>query len=226
MLDEDGMIQSQLAANRTFNIFPQSLVQDKLVLLSYDKDTATYLLYGHDLNQTRVVWPARNVDPQCPPKQSCLLPLSQTNDDGTLKLLKLPVDVVKEGSPVVLQRPAPADRPFVVAVPALPATDSTASPTGTAGKTQDPKFQERVVVGADEATLVGDKLGNIIAASFGDKQLIIDKKTPGVIKISGLRAAGASATAKTQDIVLVNLAGGQTKVPLDVVTSKVEVLTK
>ena len=134
MLDEDGMIQSQLAANRTFNIFPQSLVQDKLVLLSYDKDTATYLLYGHDLNQTRVVWPARNVDPQCPPKQSCLLPLSQTNDDGTLKLLKLPVDVVKEGSPVVLQRPAPADRPFVVAVPALPATDSTASPTGTAGK--------------------------------------------------------------------------------------------
>ncbi len=226
MLDEDGMIQSQLAANRTFNIFPQSLVQDKLVLLSYDKDTATYLLYGHDLNQTRVVWPARNVDPQCPPKQSCLLPLSQTNDDGTLKLLKLPVDVVKEGSPVVLQRPAPTDRPFVVAVPALPATDSTASPTGTAGKTQDPKFQERVVVGADEATLVGDKLGNIVAASFGDKQLIIDKKTPGVIKISGLRAAGASATAKTQDIVLVNLAGGQTKVPLDVVTSKVEVLTK
>ncbi len=222
MLDEDGMIQSNLAATRTFTVHPQSMVQEKLVLLSQDKDTATYLLYGHDLTQAKVLWPARNVDPACPQNQLCLQPVSTSGDDGSLRLLKLPVDLVKEPSSVVLQRPAATERPFVVTVPALPAADAST----TAANSSAPKFQERIVVGSDEGTIVGEKLDSVVAASFDNKPLTISDKTPTTIKINGLAATGASAVAKTQEIVLVNLAGTQTKVPMEVVSSKIEVLSK
>ncbi len=49
---------------------------NKLVLLGHDQTTATYLVYGHDLNQTKIIWPARNADPACPPNQLCLQPIS------------------------------------------------------------------------------------------------------------------------------------------------------
>jgi len=224
MLDEDG-IQASFAANRTFNIFPPTRVPEKLVLVSHDKDTATYLLYGHDLGTANVVWPTRHVDPACPPNQLCFQPVSPSGDDGTLRVLKLPVDLVKEASSIIIQRAGGNQHPFVVTVPALPADSATGGAAASA-KSSDPKFQERVVVGSDEGTIVGEKLDSTVAASFGGKPLVIVSKTPTTLKISGLASAGASASAKTQDVVLVNQAGKQTKVPLEVVSSRVEVISK
>jgi hypothetical protein len=191
------------------------------VLVSHDQNTATYLVYGHDLNQAKVVWPARNADPACPRNQLCLQPIGTGVDDGTLRILRLPVDLAKDPSSIVLQR-AGHDHPFAVAVPALPAEAAA----GTAAATTDPKFQDRIVVGADEGTIVGQKLDSVVSVSYGGKPLAIVAQTPTSIKISGLAAAGASAVAKTADIVLVNQAGKQTKVPLEVVSSRIEVLSK
>ena len=224
MLDEDG-IQSKLAVNRTFPVFQQSSPPEKLVLLSHDKNTATYLLWGHSLNDAKVLWPTGNADPKCPKKQLCLQPLSATADDGAMRLLKMPVDLVKDSISVVLQRSGTSERPFVLSVPAVP-SDADASANASAANSSAPKFQERLVVGADEGTIVGDKLNSIVSANFGGKPLAISQKTPTTLTITGLAAAGATAVAKTQQVVLVNQAGTSTNVPLEVVSSKVEVLSK
>ena len=218
MLDEDGL-QTPLKANRTFTLFPQSLMHERLVFLAHDATTATYLVYGHDLNQARIIWPARNADITCPPNQLCLQPISTAADDGSLKLIKLPLDFATAGSPLILQRPAPGDRPFLLSVPAPPADPSTAP------KKVDPKFKERIVVGADEASIVGDGLDAITAVTFAGKPLTIASRSASSIRLTGLAAAGASAVAKTQDISLVTLAGSS-KIPLEVVSVKVEVIQK
>ncbi len=222
MMDESGMTQSALAANRTFALHPQSDVPDKLVFVTSDATTATYLVYGHDLDQTRILWPARNVDTACPASQLCLEPLNSSAQDNSLKLLKLPADFVKEPASLVVQRTGANRVPFVLAVPAIP---SEAPAAGTAATSAGPKFQQRVVVGSDEATLVGDKLDSIVSASFSGKPLSLSSKTAGSLKISGLAAAGATSIARTDDIVFVNQAGKPTKVPLEVVSSRVEVLS-
>ena len=223
MLDEDGAVQSELKANHTFTVFPQSVVQEKLVYLTRDEKTATYLFYGQELNRLKVIWPARNADSACPADQLCLRPLNPSSDDGSLKLIRLPLDFAKDASSLVLQRTAPADHPFVVAVPAPPPNDGAAAASDQ--KKQSPKFQERIVVGSDEATIVGDNLTAITAVQFGGKPLTMGKRTANLIKLSGLAAAGASATAKTQDITLVSLAGSS-KIKLEVVTNKVEIMQK
>ena len=222
MLDEDGGSQSQLKVNRTFTLFPQGMLQEKLVYLAHDKDTATYLLYGHDLNQLKIVWPARNADVACPRNQLCVQPLTPSPDDGSLKLLKLPLDFAKEAGELILQRPPPADRPFQISVPAPPSTDTA----NTADqKKQQPKFQERIVVGANEASIVGDNLDPITSVVFAGKPLTIARRTSSLIKLTGLATAGVSALATSQDITLVTRSG-QTKIPLEVVSSKVEVIQK
>ncbi len=82
------------------------------------------------------------------------------------------------------------------------------------------------MVGADEGTIIGQKLDSVVSASFGGKPLTIVSKTPTALKISGLAATGASAASRSEDIVLVNQAGKQTKVPVEVVSSRVEILSK
>jgi hypothetical protein len=218
MLDENGLNQSNAAVSRTFTIYPQSLAQEKVILLSHDSDFATYLLYSHDLKQATLLWP------QCPATQVCLQPVNPAADDGTERMLRLPVALVKDPSSILLQRADSSDHPVLIAIPALPA-DASAAPDASS-KSTAPKFQERVVVGGDEGTIVGDKLDSIVSANFGGKPLNIVQKTPSALKINGLGASGASAVAKTQEVVLVNQAGNQIKVPLEVVSSRVEVVSK
>jgi hypothetical protein len=234
MMDEDGAVQSTLAATRTFTLIPQSQVADKLVLVGHDTDTATYLLYGHDLNQAKVIWPARNADPACPPSQLCLQPVGRSAEDATLKLLRLPIDVAKEAGSIVIQREGARQEPLTLAVPALPADAAAPSPAPTAtpatattaAKPTGPQFKERLVIGADEGTIVGEKLDSTVSATYAGRPLTIVDKTPTTLKISGLAATGASAASRTEDIVLTNRAGKQTKVPVEVVSSRVEFLSK
>ena len=218
MLDEDGLVQSNAAATRTFTIYPQSVPAEKAILLSHDTSNATYLVYSHDLNQAALLWPA------CPASTLCLQPVSPTTDDGTVRVLRLPIELVKDTSSIVLQRVGTGERPFVLPIPALPSDATAGAASAAGGATAAPKFQERVVVGADEGTIVGEKLDSITTVTFDGKPLTIVQKTPTVLKISKLASTGASAVAKTQEIVLSNLAGPQFKVPLEVVSSKVEFL--
>ncbi len=134
MMDEDGMVQSTLAGNRTFTLIPQSHVPEKLVLVGHDKDTATYLVYGHDLNRTKIIWPARSADPACPPNQLCLQPIGPNAEDGTMKLLRVPIDLVKDAGTILVQREGTTQEPFAVSVPAVPA-DAAATPSSAAPTT-------------------------------------------------------------------------------------------
>jgi hypothetical protein len=109
----------------------------------------------------------------------------------------------------------------MVALSAPPASDAAAAETE---KKNAPKFQERVVAGTDEATIVGDKLDAIQSVQFGDKKLSMER-TPDGLKVKGLVAAGVSTAPKTQEITLVTPAG-KTRIPLEVVTGKVEVIQK
>lgn len=223
MLDEDGMVQSNLAATRTFTVFPQSAAPENLVLASFDTKTATYFVYGHDLDQASIIWPARNVDPTCPANQLCMKPMTNGVNDNTLRVVQLPLDFAKESGSLVMQRAGINQHPYVIAVPPLP---PSAAGTSAAAAPAGPKFQERIVVGANEGTIVGDKLDSIVSAAFGDKPLTIVDKTPTTLKLKDLATTGASAVAKTEQIVLTNQAGKHIKVPLEVVSVRVEVLKK
>ena len=107
-------------------------------------------------------------------------------------------------------------------MPTTPSGNFAAPPAKTTG----PQFKERLVIGADEGTIVGEKLDSIVSASYANKPLTIVDKTPTTLKISGLAATGASSASRTEDIVLTNRAGKQTKVPVEVVSSRVEFLSK
>jgi hypothetical protein len=225
MMDEDGGVQAMLAANRTFTLFPPSDAPEKLVPVTKDNASATYLVYGHELGQARIVWPTGSVDPACPPGQLCLQPVSPYSEDPSLRVLKLPASVAKDGSSIVMQRHGANDRPYVVSVPAFPteAADSDASATD---KASTPKFQESVVVGTNEATIVGKKLDSIKKVTYKDAELPIESATPTALRISGLAKTGATSVARTVEVVLEDEAKKQTKVKLEVVTGKIEVTNK
>ena len=81
-------------------------------------------------------------------------------------------------------------------------------------------------MGADEASIAGQKLDSIANVLFGDRKLTIAEQTPTSIKLQGLAAAKVSAVPKTQEITLVPKSGASTTIPLEVVTGKVEVIHK
>jgi hypothetical protein len=82
------------------------------------------------------------------------------------------------------------------------------------------------MVGADEASIIGQKLDSIANVLFGAQKLKIAQQTPTLIKLQGLAAAKVSAVPKTQEITLVPKSGLSTQIPLEVVTGKIEVIQK
>src|ERR1035437_1812425 len=174
-----------------------------LTLLSQDADLVRYLLLGRQLKDVRVVSPA-----------GLTLGTVGLGTDNTLRLLEIHGDLAKTLKQIVLQHAK--DRPYPVSLPPLAAA-------GDAPK-QEPKFQERVTVGADEAVIVGDNLSSIDKVMFGKLELTIEKSSK-TIKVKGLVVAGVTAAAKTQDIVLV-AKSGNTTIKLEVVSGKVETIAK
>jgi len=211
MLDEDGL---PAALNRTFNLFPQNIEREKLVYLTQDKDSATYLLFGRDLDQVELVWP---------PLSDALRLLPGSAGTNSPKLLKLPLDVAGSASNVILRRPLPLNHPFLVPLAAPPKLDASSAAALT---TPAPKFQDSIMVGADEASIVGQKLDSIANVLFGAEKLKIAEQTSTLIKLQGLAAAKVSAVPKTQEITLVPKSGPSTQIPLEVVTGKIEVIQK
>jgi hypothetical protein len=208
MLDEDGLGPE---LHRTFNLFPQNLEREKLVYLTQAKDTASYLLFGRDLDQVEIVWP---------PGKAPVEPLPNSGGAESPKLLTLPLDFAKSASYVILRRPA--DHPFLVALTAPPKPDAAAADAAAPA----PKFQDAIMVGADEAAIVGRQLDAIANVLFAGQKLTIAQQTPNLIQLRGLAAARVSAVPKTQSITLVPKTGASVTIPLDVVTSRVEVIQK
>jgi hypothetical protein len=196
MLDDRYFVQ--------FPVFGPSAEQERLVLLSQDGKTGKYLLFGRHLDDVEAVAPKGNLDQ-----------VGDGVDSDSMRMLELSVETGKSPKEIILQHKN--GRPFLVAVPALPSsTDQTS---------QDPKFQERVTVGADQATIVGGDLTKITHVFFQKTELKMAKTDGKTITISGLAAAGVTAAAKTQDIDLVT-ASGKTTIKLEVVNSKIETVPK
>ncbi|MGZ4828049.1 MAG: hypothetical protein ACXV5R_00140 [Candidatus Angelobacter sp.] len=81
-----------------------------------------------------------------------------------------------------------------------------------------------ITPGCGHALIVGDDLSKVTQVFFQKKEL--DKSMEGkALRIKGLAAAGATASAKTQNIDLVS-PRGKTTIKLDVVNSKVESVQK
>jgi hypothetical protein len=211
MLDEDGLPDG---LHRTFNLFPENIEPEKLVYLTQDQDNATYLLFGRDLEQIELVWPALS---------NALQLLPGSAGTNAPRLLKLPVAMAGSASNIVLRRALPASHPFLVPLAAPPKLDASSAAALTAPA---PKFQDSIMVGADEASIVGPKLDAIVSVLFGGQKLKIGEQTPTSIKLQGLAAAKVSAVPKTQEITLVPKSGPSTQIPLEVVTGKVEVIQK
>ena len=176
---------------------------ERLLLVSQDDKSVRFLLMGRRLEAVEVRSPL-NLKVQ---------PVGSGIADGTLRLLEIPTETAKHTKLIVLQRPN--ERPFVVALPALAASE----------KKQSPKFQERVIIGADEAVIVGDDLEKVDKVMFGKQQLRTEK-SGNSIKVKGLAGAGATAIAKTQEFTVVSTSGEKTVAQLEVVSSKVETVVK
>ena len=185
-------------------LFPAGTENARLVLISQTSSKATFILFGRRLTGITVVSPA-DVQPK---------PVGNGTDSDTMVLLDLDLAVAKSQKQIVMQRRG--ERAFEVPIPSLASADQPK---------RDPKFQERVVVGADEATIVGDGLDTIEKVLFGKKELTISDKSAKAIKLKGLAAAGVTAIARTQDISLVS-ATGTTRITLEVVNQKIETVAK
>ena len=191
------------------SLFGPDVEPYRLLYLRQDTDSAYYLVYGRGLDDVQVV---------LPPDLN-LEEIADGNQSNTMRTLKIPLKTAKALKALVLQ--STNGRPFVVSVPALPATDPAKDAS------DGPKFQERVTVGADEAVVVGDDLGKVQKVMFQKQELTnVEKSDDGKsLKIKGLAAAGVTSVAKTQSIDLI-LPSGKVTVKLEVVNSKVENVTK
>jgi hypothetical protein len=212
-------------------LFDPDAELERLALLEQGSSRIKYLLFGRNLDDVSVVQPTATPETsgaspmsgagkstastatKNPPPRIEISDIGSASDRKTVRLLSVDAALAKTLKQIVLQRKG--ERPFLVAVPALPSADQAKS---------EPKFQERVTVGADEAVIVGDDLAKVTHVLFQKKELAkaIEGKS---LRIKGLNAAGATATPTTQNIDLVTDTGKAT-VKLEVVNSKVESVPK
>jgi hypothetical protein len=215
-------------------LFEPSAELERLVLLEQGSSKIKYLLFGRQLDHLSIVQPQEPTPAQAPaderrtpemrPGQRAksapppapkidLTDIGSDEDKKTLRVLSVDADLAKTLKQIVFKRDN--ERPFLVAVPALPAADQP---------NQGPRFQERVTVGADEAVIIGDDIAKVTKVIFQKTEL--DKTMDGkTLKVKGLVAAGVTSTAKTQSIDLVTTTG-KTTIKLEVVNSKVESVQK
>lgn len=188
-------------------LFAMGTEIERMVLVQQGEKSASYLLFGRNLANVKAVVP-NNIT---------INSVGNGQADDTLREVEVTADVAKSLKQIVFQRPT--QRPFVVAVPALPTAATTA---------QAVKFQERVTIGADEAVIVGDDLKSVSKVQFQKRDLIISKRSDDgkSITVTGLASVGATAVAKTQDIDLLTATGKLATIKLEVVSSKIETVAK
>lgn len=177
---------------------------DRLVLLSQG-DNLRYILFGRNLSDDIKI-----LEPATGARLDRLGAGSPTN----MRLLEIPAAAVKTLKHIVFQRPN--ERPFLVAIPPLQAPEPKPAP----------KFRERIVVGADDAVVVGEGLNTFVKFVALGKEFKDSALTPSAdgksLRITGLASAGLTSIARTIDGSLVTEAGGKNSIQLEIVNSKVE----
>jgi hypothetical protein len=187
------------------SLFEPSAELERLVLLEQGSTQIKYLLFGRNLDHLSVVEPTPTPD-SFPPSQTSrpgttltaaaaptprieLAVIGSPEDQKTVRLLSVDSDLAKTLRQIVFRRDG--ERPFLVAVPTLPSADQPKA---------DPKFQERVTVGADEAVIVGEGLK--VTKVLFQRRIWTKRSLLGL----GL-AQRVTATAITQTIDLITATG-------------------
>lgn len=184
-------------------IVPAEETNERLVLVSQSADLR-YILFGRNLtDDLKVLEPSTG-------KVERVGNGAPTN----MRLIDISAADAKTHKNLVLQRPN--ERAFVLALPPLQPPEPKPVP----------KFRERIVVGADDAIVVGEGLKDFskmvaLGKEFkgGDFTVAADGKS---IRITGL--SSITSIARTIDCVLMTDAGAKTPLQLEIVTSKVEMI--
>lgn len=179
---------------------------DHLVLLEKNDKGAKFILLGNRLKDAKILYPP-----------AVSLGAAASGDQDTLRLLDLTADQLKTSKAIVLEKDG--ERPVIVSIPAPDAKESAAKPTLV--------LKNRVTVGMDQATVTGDGLEKLKAVRFGKKvikfSLADDKKS---VVLSGLVAAGVTATPTGQEVDFEFESGDKASVVIDVVNSRIETVER
>lgn len=181
---------------------------ERMVVLEQGTEKIKYLLYGSRLLGLRVLEP-QNVMPQS---------VGFPSDASRLLLIELTTAQLKTNKQLLVQRPG--ERPFLISIPALEA----------AKKPDSPKAKERITVGSDEVVIEGEGLKDVMKVFFKkrefnsrDIEIAEDGKS---VRLGGLRDFGVTSTATSLPIVLQLKSGAKVTVIIEVVNSKMEMVTK
>jgi hypothetical protein len=185
---------------------------EKLVLLEQGDKTVKFLLYGNRLTGLVVLSPVHSAQ-----KIVRVTPIGNPADDDRLLLIEIDASHLKTNKNLLVQRPN--DRPFLIAIPSLEAPK----------KPDPPKALERVIIGANEAVIVGDGLKDVTRVFFrsdqfdpADVEVAEDGKS---LRLKRLTRFGITSTAATQPLVLEFKSGAKATVNLEVVNSKIETVS-
>lgn len=187
---------------------------EKLVLLEQGDKTVKFLLFGTRLTGLMVLSPVHSFG-----KIVTLTPVGNPPDADRLQLLEIDASHLKTNKTLLVQRPSD-DMPFQIAIPSLEAPK----------KPDPPKAMERVIVGANEAVIVGEGLKDVTKVFFrkdpfdaADVEIAEDGKS---LRLKRLTRFGVTSTATTQTIVLEFKSGAKATVNLEVVNSKIETVPR
>jgi hypothetical protein len=179
---------------------------ERLVVLEQGGPKIRFLLYGTRLSGLRVIEPT-GVTPK---------PIGEPGDADRLSLIELDPSVLQNNKYLLVQRPGDGERPFQITLPEL-APPKPAPPTA----------KERVTVNADEAIIVGDGMNELEGVTFRGQAVtfkVIDNRN---LRLTGLRALGATSEAATQQFSLKFKGEAKPKgVDVEVINTKVETFPK
>jgi hypothetical protein len=174
---------------------------ERLVLLEQSSMSSKFLLYGSRLGSVTVLEPAGVT----------IGNLGRAADGDTLRTLTFTPAQLKHKQ-IVLQRQN--ERPFLLAMP-------------PGDRVPTVKARERVGIGVDAAMFDVDPGTEAApAVSWRSRTLAIERLDARTLRVSGMKAAGITDGASSQLLEFDFGASGKTSATLDVVSSRVETVTR
>jgi len=195
----DESFATDSAAVNTTNL---ESATDKVIALNLNVEPGEYLLFGNRLTASSIVIPT-----------GITLQAVTGADPATLGIFKLTKAQRNNLKQIVLKKSGNDRYVFVT----LPTPEGPPKITLTAGG--------RVVVGTDEIIVTGDTFDDLKSVTFNKKQLV---KVPNgkSVKIGGLVSAGVTTLAGEPELVFEFEDGKKNTLKLDVVSSKIETVTR
>ena len=180
---------------------------ERMIVLEQKKSSVKFLLYGNRLKDAEILFPVdvkfENVG-------------NPPTDGNTIRLVELNEEQLKAHKHLLVRRGI--ERPFLVQIPTLPTVETK--------KPDPPKAQERAIVDANEAVIVGEGMKDLEKVTFNKKSVPFEIAEDGKrVRLTGLRSLGVTSTAGTQTVELL-FKSNKAPVKIEVVSAKLETVQK